>query len=145
MTLHLIKLCVGCDSIRDLEEWIAEKLAEKRKKQQPLEHIHRTRMMPTRKDELVDGGSLYWVIRGQVACRQKVLDIRSYTDKEGIKRCAVVLDPKVIPVTPRPSRPFQGWRYLRAEDAPADLKRGNKGAANLPEEMRRELRDLGLL
>lgn len=145
MTLHLIKLCVGCDSIRDLEEWIAEKLAEKRKKKQPLEHIHRTRMMPTRKDELVDGGSLYWVIRGQVACRQKLLDIRPYTDKEGIKRCAIVLDPKVIPVTPRPSRPFQGWRYLRAKDAPADLKRGSKGTANLPEELRRELRELGLL
>ena len=145
MTLHLVKLCVGCDSIRDLEEWIAEKLAEKRKKKQPLEHIHRTRMMPTRKDELVDGGSLYWVIRGQVACRQKVLDVRPYTDKEGIKRCAIVLDPKVIPVTPRPSRPFQGWRYLRAKDAPTDLRRGSKGTANLPEELRRELRELGLL
>ena len=132
MTLHLIKLCVGADSIRDLEEWIAERLAEKRRKRQPVEHIHRTRMMPKRKEELLDRGSLYWVIRGQVACRQKLLDIRPFTDKEGVKRCGLVLEPKVVPVRPRPSRPFQGWRYLAAKEAPPDLKRGAKGVAMLP-------------
>jgi hypothetical protein len=145
MALHLIKLCVGCDSIRDLEEWIAERLAEKRRKKQPPEHIHRTRMMPTRRDELLDGGSLYWVIRGEVACRQKLLDIRPLTDKEGVKRCGLVLEPRLVPVLPRPSRPFQGWRYLPAREAPPDLKRGAKGVARLPEKLRRELRDLGLL
>ena len=145
MTLHLIKLCVGCDSIRDLEEWIAERLAQKRRKKQPIEHIHRTRMMPTRRDELLDGGSLYWVIRGEVACRQKLVDIRPITDKEGVKRCALVLEPRLLPVLPRPSRPFQGWRYLAAKEAPPDLKRGAKGVAKLPEKLRRELRELGLL
>ena len=145
MMLHLVKLCVGADSIRDLEEWIAERLAEKRRKRQPPEHIHRTRMMPTRKDELLDGGSLYWVIRGEIACRQKLLDIRPFTDREGVKRCGLVLEPKVVPVRPRPSRPFQGWRYLAAKEAPPDLKRGAKGVAKLPEKLRRELRELGLL
>ena len=82
--LHLIKLCVGCDSVRDLEEWIAEKLAEKKRKRQPVEHIHTTRMVPTRADELKAGGSLYWVIRGQITCREKILDIRPFTDKDGI-------------------------------------------------------------
>lgn len=145
MTLHLVKLCVGADSIRDLEEWIAERLAEKRRKRQPPEHIHRTRMTPTRKEELLDGGSLYWVIRGEISCRQKLLDVRPFTDKEGVKRCGLVLEPKVVPVRPRPSRPFQGWRYLPAKEAPPDLKRGAKGVAKLPEKLRRELRELGLL
>ena len=143
--LHLIKLCVGCDSVQDLEEWIAEKLKEKKRKRQPVEHIHTTRMVPTRADELKAGGSLYWVIRGQITCRERILDIRQYVDKEGIKRCRIVLEPKVIPVTPRPSRPFQGWRYLEAAGAPRDLSRAAPGAATMPEEMRRELRDLGLL
>jgi len=145
MGLHLIKLCVGADSIRDLEEWIEERLAEKRRKKQPAEHIHTTRMVPTRAGELLDGGSLYWVIKGEIACRQKLLDIREFNDKEGVRRCRLVLDPKPVPVVPRPRGPFQGWRYLAAKDAPADLGRGAKGLAKLPEEMRRELRELGLL
>ena len=145
MALHLIKLCVGADSIRDLQDWIKERLAEKRRKKQAPEHIHTTRMMPTRAGELLDGGSLYWVIRGEITCRQALADIREYKDKEGVRRCQLVLSPKVVPVVPRPRGPFQGWRYLNGKDAPADLTRGAKGLAKLPEEMRRELRELGLL
>jgi hypothetical protein len=145
MALHLIKLCVGADSIRDLQDWIKGRLAEKRRKKQTPEHIHTTRMMPTRADELLDGGSLYWVIRGEISCRQALTDIRDYKDREGIKRCQLVLNPKVVPVVPRPRGPFQGWRYLSGKDAPADLTKGAKGTAKLPEELRRELRELGLL
>jgi hypothetical protein len=145
MPLHLLKLCVGAESIVDLEEWIAERLAEKKKRGQPAEHIHTTRMVPKRVDELKDGGSLYWVIKGQICARQTLLDIRPFTDGEGIGRCQLVLEPQVTPVHPRPCRPFQGWRYLAAKDAPADLGRGAGAIAEMPEEMRRELRDLGLL
>jgi hypothetical protein len=145
MSLHLIKLCVGAESIRDLEEWIEERLEEKRRKKQPAEHIHTTRMVPTKTDELLGGGSLYWVIKGDIACRQRLTDIRQFTDKEGVRRCRLVLDPKVVPVVPRPRAPFQGWRYLMAKDAPPDLGRSGKGLTKLPEEMRRELRELGLL
>jgi hypothetical protein len=145
MSLHLIKLCVGADSIRDLQEWIEERLAERRRKRQPVEHVHTTRMMPTRAEELLDGGSLYWVIRGEIACRQKLVGIREFNDKEGIRRCRLVLDPKVVPVVPRPRGPFQGWRYLPAKEAPADLSRSGKGLTKLPEALRRELRELGLL
>lgn len=144
MTLHLIKLCVGVDTIRELDEWIAERIAQKKKRKEAPEHIHTTRMMPSRKDELLDGGSLYWVIRGMVACRQPLIDLRGFTDKEGVKRCRIVMQPKLIPIVPRPSRPFQGWRYLNAKEAPADLPKGAKGMT-IPEEMRRELSDLGLL
>jgi hypothetical protein len=145
MPLHLIKLCVGCDSVADLEDWIKQKLKEKKKRGQKPEHIHTTRMMPKRADELTAGGSLYWVIRGQVACRERILDIRPTTGKDGIKRCQVVLDGKLVLVEPRPRSAFQGWRYLEAKDAPRDLSRAAPGAAKMPEQMRRELRELGLL
>ena len=145
MPLHLIKLCVGCDSVADLEDWIAQKLKEKRRRRQKPEHIHTTRMVPKRAGELTAGGSLYWVIRGQITCRERILDIRPFTDKDGIGRCRVVLDGKVVLVEPRPRSAFQGWRYLEAKDAPRDLARAAPGAARMPEEMRRELQQLGLL
>jgi hypothetical protein len=145
MPLHLIKLCVGCDSVADLEDWIKRKLKEKKKRGQKPEHIHTTRMVPKRADELTAGGSLYWVIRGQIAARERILAIRPYTDKDGIGRCRVVLDGKVVLVEPRPRSAFQGWRYLEAKDAPRDLSHAAPGAARMPEQMRRELRELGLL
>ncbi len=145
MALNLIKLCVGCDSVRELEGWIKQRLKEKRKRGEKAEHIHRTRMVPKRADELIDGGSLFWVIRGEVTCRQRIRDIRPFRDKDGTGRCAIVLDPKVVLVEPRPHRAFQGWRYLAAEDAPRDLDQAAPGAAAMPETLRRELRDLGLM
>lgn len=145
MPLHLIKLCVGCDSIQDLDDWIKQKLKEKKRLRQKPEHIHTTRMVPKRAEELTDGGSLYWVIRGQIACRERILDIRPFVDKDGIGRCGVVLDGKLTLVEPRPRSAFQGWRYLEDKEAPRDLSRAAKGAAKMPEQMRRELNELGLL
>jgi hypothetical protein len=145
MPLHLIKLCVGCDSVRDLQDWIKQKLKDKRKRGEKPEHIHRTRMVPKRADELIDGGSLFWVIRGEIMCRQRFRAVRPFRDKDGVGRCALVLDPKVVLVAPRPYRAFQGWRYLAAKDAPPDLDRAAPGAAAMPEKMRRELRELGLM
>lgn len=145
MPLHLIKLSVGTDSVADLEDWIQKKLKEKKRRGQKPERIHTTRMVPKRADELVDGGSIYWVIRGQIMCRERILDIRPFTDKDGIGRCRLVLDPKCVLVEPRPRSAFQGWRYLEAKGAPRDLSRAAPGAAKMPEQMRRELRELGLL
>jgi len=145
MPLHLIKLCVGADTVRDLEDWIKEKLQQKRKNGEKAEHIHKTRMVPKRAAELTDGGSIYWVIRGEVMCRQRIRDVRPFRDKDGVGRCGLVLDPKVVLVEPRPYRAFQGWRYLAAKDAPRDLDKAVKGAAAMPETLRRELRELGLM
>ena len=145
MPLHLVKLCVGCDSVADLEDWIKLKLKEKKRRGQEPEHIHTTRMLPKRAGELTGGGSLFWVIKGQITCRETILDIRSVTGKDGIRRCQVVLDGKVTLVEPRPRSAFQGWRYLADKDAPRDLARAAPGAARMPEAMRRELRELGLL
>jgi len=153
--LHLIKLCVGCDSVRDLEDWIKDKLKARKNGASKAsgrkagarnrQRNHTTRMTPKRAAEIIGGGSLYWVIRGQIMCRERILDIRPFVDREGIGRCHIVLDCKPVLVEPRPCRAFQGWRYLPAKDAPRDLDRAAPGARNMPEALRRELRDLGLL
>ena len=137
MALHLIKLCVGCDSVKDLEDWIREKLKQRRKRGLSPEHMHRTRMVPKRSDELRAGGSLYWVIRGEIMCRQRLVDVRPFVDKEGVGRCHLVLEPKLVLVEPRPYRAFQGWRYLAAKDAPRDLDRAAPGAARTRPHVRR--------
>jgi hypothetical protein len=143
MPLNIIKLCVGCDSIEDLEEWIEFRLDEKRRAGQPAEQTHTTRMVPKRTTEL-EGGSLYWVIKGSVQCRQRLLGIRPFTDGEGISRCHLVLEPQVVRTDWQPRRAFQGWRYLTAKDAPRDLPAGADVAA-LPPNLRRDLAELGLL
>lgn len=142
MSLNLIKLCVGCDSIKDLDRWIAQRV--RRKRGNAKEHFHVTRMVPSRKEELLDGGSLYWVIRGQIMCRERLIDIRPFVDREGVGRCRLVLEPKLVAVEPRPCRAFQGWRYLQG-DIPRDLDRAAPGLRDMPETLRRELTDLGLL
>lgn len=145
MSLNLLKLCVGAESVEDLEEWIAERLAEARARGLPAEQFHTTRMVPTRTSELVEGGSLYWVIKGNVQCRQLLLAIRPFTDVDGIQRCHLVLDPTVVRTRWQPRRPFQGWRYLQAADAPADLSEGSGDWQVLPADLRVELANLGLL
>lgn len=139
MTLHLLKLCVGAGSISDLVDWIA--LCKSR---DPGVHAHITRMVPKRGEELLDGGSLYWVIKGQIAARQKLLGVEPFVDAAGVKRCALQLDDEIVAVAPRPCRAFQGWRYFQPRDVPPDLAQ-KSGAAEMPEEMRRELSGLGLL
>ena len=145
MALHLIKLCVGCESIADLTAWIAESSAARRARGMKDEQTHVTRMMPKRVEEILQGGSLYWVIKGQISARQAILDLRAVTGADGIGRCAIVLDQNVIPVEPRPCRPFQGWRYLEPSSAGRDLSALGKFDQDMPEALRRELAQLGLL
>jgi hypothetical protein len=144
MALHLIKLCVGCESVEDLEDWIALKLDEKRKAGLAAEHFHTTRMVPKRVDELLDGGSLYWIVKGGVQCRQRLIEIRPFTDAEGVGRCRLVFEPEVVRTEWQPRRPFQGWRYLGEADAPKDLAAAGT-EEELPLNLRRELTELGLL
>ena len=143
--LHLLKLSVGVESIGHLGDLIEARLAQRRRRKQPLEHVHTTRMVPKRADELLAGGSLYWVIRGQIAVRQKLVAVRPVVDADGIGRCDLVLEPVLHAVMPSPRKPFQGWRYLLAHEAPPDLARGTSEVADMPEDLRRELRELGLL
>ena len=145
MPLNLVKLCVGCDSVEDLESRIAERLDQRRRSGEPREHFHTTRMVPARSSELVAGGSLYWVIKGVVRCRQRLTAIRPFTDGEGIGRCHLMLDPEVVPTEWQPRRAFQGWRYLTPTDAPPDLADGSTGDEPMPPKLRLELAQLGLL
>src|SRR6476661_3898200 len=123
MPLHILKLAVGCDSVKELKEWIAERMKTARKKGLPQRHIHITRMTPKREDEILAGGSLYWVIRGEIAAREKIIALEPFRDKDGIGRCRSVMQPKVIAVSPRPMRTLQGWRYLTEDGASLDLRR----------------------
>jgi len=143
MTLHLIKLCVGAETVADLVAWQNHCLKEMRQKREKPELIHVTRNMPRRKDEVLDEGSLYWVIKGWVSVRQKLRDVRPVI-QDGVPHCAFVLEKGLVSVEPRPCRAFQGWRYLDPEDAPPDRAKWSKDE-ELPEVLRRELILLGLL
>ena len=146
MPLHLIKLAVGCDSVKELKGRVAERVKTAKKKGLPQRHIHITRMTPKRIADILSGGSLYWVIRGEIAAREKIIGIEPFRDKDGIGRCRLIMQPMVIAVSPRPMRPFQGWRYFTEDSAPPDLGKATAGSvAAMPEPLRRELRDLGLL
>ncbi|MFC0410069.1 DUF1489 family protein [Roseomonas elaeocarpi] len=141
VALNLIKLSVGPKDVHELRRLQAERLVV----QPPLRHW--TRMIPRRREELLDGGSIYWVIGGFVRVRQKLLDLVEDQDTEGRARVALVLDPELVPVELRPQKPFQGWRYLTAVDAPGDVGDGPvaSGLETIPPKLRVELRRLGLL
>jgi hypothetical protein len=138
MPLNLLKLCVGVSEIEELESWVRES----RRGRDTLDHV--TRMFPKRKDEILPGGSLYWVIRGMVLCRQPIAALEEVTGAVGIARCRILFKPQIIPVRPVPKRAFQGWRYLEESDSPPDLPKTMK-VEGMPERMRRDLAELGLL
>lgn len=144
MALHILKLCVGADSIDDLREWVAERSMMAIAAGLEPHSVHTTRMVPKRIEEIVHGGSLYWVIKGQVQARQKIIDIRPFTGGDGITRCDLILGPEVVETALQPRRAFQGWRYLKPEEAPSDLA-ALGGGNDLPPDLKRELAELGLL
>jgi hypothetical protein len=145
MTLHLVKLCVGADSIEDLAQWQSEHFKAKAKGETP-QIFHTTFQTPKRQAELLDGGSLYWVIKGVIQVRQRLTGLDEGQKEDGSPCCRLLLDRMIVPVRPVPRRAFQGWRYLSADDAPEDLGSGCTGQlASMPSEMRRALLELGLI
>jgi hypothetical protein len=144
--MHLIKLCVGIDSVEQLAAWQAMRLEKQRQAGVTPELVHRTRQMPKRREAVLKTGSLYWVIKGSVRARQRILDLREETDAEGRARCCIVFDHALIVTRPQPRRPFQGWRYFDPEDVPADIgPAGSLAADDIPEAMRAELAELALI
>ena len=135
MPLHLIKLCVGIDSVEALEAWRRETLHRE------PEWKVRTRQTPKRAEEIVDGGSIYRVIKGAILCRQTILRVDTVGEGQAT-RCEIVVDPKIVRVAPTPRRPFQGWRYLKAIEAPQDLD-GADGLPTVPPDLALRLRELG--
>jgi hypothetical protein len=140
MSLHLLKLCVGADSVEDLSDW-----QDSQRPRWPRGcAIHVTRMWPKREAEVLDGGSLYWVIKGIILCRQRLLALEQVEGGDGITRCALVLDAEIIRTEAAPRRPFQGWRYLDPREAPRDLPKGRALDDALPVDMARALAEIGL-
>jgi hypothetical protein len=142
MTLHLVKLAVGVESVAAFENWLALHLREVRQRGEEPVYRHVTRRMPTRAAELLKGGSLYWVVAGAIRVRQRLLGFEAH-EKKGKSCCAIVLAPVLISTRPRTHRPFQGWRYLSSKDAPPDTEGG--GLTALPPHLADELQKLGLI
>ena len=139
--INLIKLSVGSDGVENLIEWQALRRA------QTADGLprHVTRMWPKREAELLNGGSIYWVIKGLVQCRQRVLRLDEVIGEDGIRRCAIVLDPELHRTAQSPRRPFQGWRYLPPEDSPPDIAAHRKQEEALPSELSAALAEIGVL
>lgn len=139
--LHLTKLCVGVTDIAHLRSLQAARLA----RGEPLRHL--TRSFPRRAQDILDGGSLFWVIAGATVVRQRLIDIQEAAYDDGSKCAALLFDPALVPVVARATKPFQGWRYLDPAAAPRDLgiAAAADGTEALPAALRRELETLGLL
>lgn len=141
MALHLIKICVGIDSIGQLAEWQALRRKEMRKKT----NHHITRHFPKRADEILAGGSLYWIIRGFIQVRQRVVGFHPWRDPQEGEKCKIELDATLVPTEPMARRPHQGWRYFETKDAPHDLTARSQGLAEMPPDLLKELKALGLI
>jgi len=144
MALHLIKLCVGVDAPDDLIRHVEYRRAGAQAAGHAEAYAHITRMVPKRASDLAEGGSLYWVIRGFVQARQAIVGIEPFSDHEGTTRCRIVLEPQVVLTRNQPRRPFQGWRYLKPDDAPPDLPALGEGDDDLPPQLNRELQEIGV-
>lgn len=138
MPLHIIKLCVGVNELKDFEDWRREEKRARRRMS------HTTRMFPKRAEEILEGGSIYWVIRGLILVRQRITALEPVTGKDGVDRCRIVFDPDYSLVRPTPRRAFQGWRYLEHDDVPPDIRKSGS-IRNMPDRLRAELAALGLL
>ncbi len=138
--IHMQKLSVGSESVESLRDW------QQRRSGQRLEgrYFHTTRMRPKREAELTNGGSIYWVIQGVMQVRQRIVGLRERIGQDGITRCAILLEDELVRVEPVLRRPFQGWRYLKPEDAPRDLAKSREGEPGLPAELSAALAEIGV-
>lgn len=146
MTVHLIKLCVGVETIEDLAAWQRDHRTRHSSVVDKLCAYHTTRQRPKRHDELLEGGSIYWVIKGLIQVRQNLIGFDDTRNAHGVKCCVLLLDTTLVPVRPIPRRAFQGWRYLDAEDAPSDLGADkDTGVVDMPLKLRQQLAALCLI
>jgi hypothetical protein len=146
MTLHILKLCVGCDSIEELALWQRQRLATLRQVNPKAELMHVTRQTPRRDGFTPGSSSIYWVIGGFARVRQRIAGLKEVRGADGILRCGLVLDPNLVTTAAYPRRAFQGWRYLAAEEAPADSNAATPEAVgSIPSAMHAALTELRLL
>ena len=137
---HIIKLSVGTENVEGLERWQKSR-ADASPDGLPR---HVTRMWPKREDEILNGGSIFWVIKGVIQARQRILRLDEVMGGDGIRRCGFVLEPGLIRTQHALKRPFQGWRYLKPSDAPEDLPAGHMAEAPIPAELSAALAEIGV-
>lgn len=142
--INLVKLCVGIDSLLHLESYRQSQREQARALGEEEQSIHVTRMWPKREPEILNGGSLYWVIKGVILARQSILRLDERIGNDGIRRCAIVMTPGIIQTQAAVRRPFQGWRYLKPEDSPPDLAPTREQDDELPQELSLALAEIGL-
>lgn len=143
--VNLVKLCVGADGVDDLRHWQQGRIAHRKAAGLDPRPRHVTRMWPKRAAEILDGGSLYWVFKGAILARQTIESLDEVVGDDGIRRCAIVMSPRIVLVETRPRRPFQGWRYLSASDAPPDLVNQSGDAQGLPPALAIALNEVGVV
>ena len=135
--INLVKLCVGVESVEDLQAHIDAAPGGVRG--------HTTRMWPKQGDKLLNGGSLYWVIKGAIQARQEIIGLEEVIGADGVRRCRILLSAPLIRTANATRRPFQGWRYLKPEDAPADLPEGRDSEPDLPSDLAQTLAEIGVI
>lgn len=145
MPLHLRKMAVGIEDVSHLAAVQQQRIDQARIERGVEELRHVTRHMPRRAAQVLDGGSIYWVVKGFIRVRQPIQRFDRVTGRDGSPRCGIILDPVLVPTELTTHRPFQGWRYLEDAHAPADGMPTVDDVPDLPPEMARELRALGLL
>lgn len=138
--VNMVKLCVGAEEVQDLIDW----QAERSNRNGGVAPFHVTRMFPKRADELLNGGSLYWVFKGVLLARQKITALEEVRGQDGILRCKIILDPEVCRTEPVPRRPFQGWRYLDPSETPRDLTKKRAKETKLPSTLVMALSEIGV-
>lgn len=145
MTIHLVKMAVGIDSLDHLAEVQKERRAKLKAERGKAILIHKTRNMPKREAEIIRGGSIFWIVKGFVRVRQRILGFERCANKEGRPFCEIRLEAKLVRTVPLAHKPIQGWRYIEPENAPADLTGKAALADEMPPEMMLQLKELGLL
>ena len=139
-TVNMLKLSVGTEDISGLQDW------QNTRRAQTDDRLprHVTRMWPKRGEEILNGGSIFWVIKGVILCRQPILRLDEHLSADGIRRCSIVSPPGLVRVEATPKRAFQGWRYLSVEDAPRDLPDSRQDEEALPPELSKALAAIGV-
>ena len=145
MYANFLRTGVGVESIEHLYE---------------IQHGHRqikfngenhaylfTRRTPTRANDLINGGSVYWIIKRQICARQTIADIQTLKDEDDKPFCHVIMNQQIYLTQPVAHKHIQGWRYLSPEKAPKDigLFTPNNRPDDIPPELAAELAEAGLL
>ena len=139
--INIVKICVGAKFVEELWFWQQEKLS----KNSNANIVHVTRMRPRRENELLNGGSIYWVFKGYILARQRILSLDEVRTSDGVMKCSLVLDPDIYLTYPVKKRPFQGWRYLKEEDSPKDFEKFIPGNESFPKDLKLALSELGIV